>query len=161
MTVVYIGLGSNMDHPQQQVTTALTELACLPDSVLLRASTLYRSAPLGPQQQPDFINAVASLETALTAEALLDALQQIEQNHARVRTMHWGPRTLDLDILLYGDMSIKTQRLTVPHPEMTRRNFVLEPLLELDPHIDIPGAGLAIDLYRGLQAEPLQRIGAL
>ncbi len=161
MMVVYIGLGSNMDHPQQQVTAALSELACLPDTALLQASSLYQSAPLGPQEQPDFINAVASLETALTAEALLDALQKIEQNHARVRTTHWGPRTLDLDILLYGDMSIKTQRLTVPHPEMIRRSFVLEPLLELAPLIDIPGVGLAIDLYRGLQAEPLQRIGAL
>lgn len=161
MTVVYIGLGSNMDHPQHQVTAALSELACLPDTALLQTSSLYQSAPLGPQEQPDFINAVASLETALTAEALLDALQQIEQNHARVRTTHWGPRTLDLDILLYGDMSIKTQRLTVPHPEMIRRSFVLEPLLELAPLIDIPGVGLAIDLYRGLQAEPLQRIGAL
>jgi 2-amino-4-hydroxy-6-hydroxymethyldihydropteridine diphosphokinase len=161
MTVVYIGLGSNMDRPQHQVTAALADLAHLPDTALLQASTLYRSAPVGPQDQPDFINAVASVETALTAEELLDALQQIEQQHGRVRTTHWGPRSLDLDILLYGNMSIRTPRLTIPHPEMARRCFVLEPLLEIDPEVEIPGLGPAIDLYRGLQAAPLQKVDAL
>jgi 2-amino-4-hydroxy-6-hydroxymethyldihydropteridine diphosphokinase len=161
MTVVYIGLGSNMDRPQHQVTTALAELAHLPDTTLLKASRLYRSAPLGPQDQPDYINAVASVETTLTAETLLDVLQQIEQQHRRVRTTHWGPRTLDLDILLYGNMSIRTPRLTVPHPEMARRCFVLEPLLEINPEVDIPGLGPAIDLYRGLQTGPLQKVDAL
>ncbi len=157
MTVAYIGLGSNLDHPQQQVLTALAGLARLPDTVLVKASSLYRSAPLGPQDQPEFINAVAMLETTLSALTLLEALQQIELKQGRVRTVNWGPRTLDLDMLLYGNMSINTEKLTVPHPQMASRSFVLEPLLEIAPDIDIPGLGLAADMYRGLRALPLLR----
>jgi 2-amino-4-hydroxy-6-hydroxymethyldihydropteridine diphosphokinase len=135
MIYCYIGLGSNLEHPIDQVTQAFDELAALPKSRLINRSSLYRSKPVGPQDQPDFINAVAKLETELEPIALLDHLQQIEQAHHRKRLQHWGPRTLDLDLLLYGDQQIETPRLTVPHTQMTKRAFVLVPLRELDPQI--------------------------
>lgn len=138
MVRCYIGLGSNLEEPRQQVSKALEELAQLPDSRLLGASHLYRSDPVGPPGQPDYINAVACLETGLEAHALLDQLQGIEQAHDRVRKIHWGPRTLDLDLLLYGDETISTERLTVPHAFMTERNFVLWPLAEIAPELTLP-----------------------
>ncbi len=142
-TIVYIGLGSNLDNPRQQVIDALAELQALPGCRLLNHSSLYRTRPVGPQDQPDFVNAVASLATRREPHALLDELQAIEQRHARVRSgAHWGPRTLDLDLLLYGERRIDTPRLRVPHPEMTRRAFVLVPLREIaDENLPIPGAG--------------------
>lgn len=138
MVRCYIGLGSNLEEPRQQVSQALEELAQLPDSHLLDASHLYRSDPVGPPGQPDYINAVACLETGLEAHVLLDQLQGIEQAHDRVRKIHWGPRTLDLDLLLYGDETISTERLTVPHAFMTERNFVLWPLAEIAPELTLP-----------------------
>ena len=134
----YIGLGSNLEDPRQQVSTALEELAALADCQLVSASHLYRSDPDGPPGQPDYINAVACLDTTLEAHALLDQLQAIEQAHDRVRKIHWGPRTLDLDLLLYGDQQINTERLTVPHAFMTERGFVLWPLAEIAPDIELP-----------------------
>jgi len=134
----WIGLGSNLDDPHTQVSTALNELAQLPDSSLIMHSSLYRSDPVGPPGQPDYINAVAALDTQLPPEALLDALQAIEQAHQRVRKIHWGPRTLDLDLLLYGNETIATPRLSVPHPFMTQRNFVLWPLAEIAPELILP-----------------------
>jgi 2-amino-4-hydroxy-6-hydroxymethyldihydropteridine diphosphokinase len=134
----WIGLGSNLEDPLAQVSTALQELKLLPDSTLAARSSLYRSDPVGPPGQPDYINAVAALDTRLEPEALLDALQAIEQMHQRVRKIHWGPRTLDLDLLLYGDQVISTPRLTVPHAYMTERNFVLWPLAELAPELILP-----------------------
>lgn len=133
----YIGLGSNLENPRVQVETALDELNQLPGTRLLAASSLYQSRPLGPPQ-PDFINAVAELETTLSALALLDQLQALEQRHQRVRRERWGPRTLDLDLLLYGDCGIDHPRLQVPHPELARRNFVLYPLAELAPELTLP-----------------------
>ena len=133
----YIGLGSNLENPRNQVEAALEELNQLPGTRLLAASSLYQSKPLGPPQ-PDFINAVALLETTLPALALLDQLQGLEQRHQRVRREHWGPRTLDLDLLLYGDESVDHPRLQVPHPELTKRNFVLYPLAELAPELTLP-----------------------
>ncbi|HEY5717355.1 MAG TPA: 2-amino-4-hydroxy-6-hydroxymethyldihydropteridine diphosphokinase, partial [Motiliproteus sp.] len=112
----YIGLGSNLEDPIDQVQRALSELAQLPDSELRAHSRLYRSDPVGPPGQPDYINAVAELHTELAVESLLDLLQQLEQSHRRKRLVHWGPRTLDLDILLYGNQQIATERLSVPHP---------------------------------------------
>ncbi|MET3999326.1 2-amino-4-hydroxy-6-hydroxymethyldihydropteridine diphosphokinase [Marinobacterium sp. MBR-109] len=134
----WIGLGSNLEDPLLQVSTALQELKQLPDTTLVAHSSLYRSDPVGPPGQPDYINAVAALDTRLEPEALLDALQAIEQVHQRVRKIHWGPRTLDLDLLLYGDQVISTPRLTVPHACMTERNFVLWPLAELAPELILP-----------------------
>ena len=134
----WIGLGSNLEDPLAQVSTALQELKQLPDTTLAARSSLYRSDPVGPPGQPDYITAVAALDTRLEPEALLDALQAIEQMHQRVRKIHWGPRTLDLDLLLYGDQVISTPRLTVPHAYMAERNFVLWPLAELAPELILP-----------------------
>ncbi|WP_286240113.1 2-amino-4-hydroxy-6-hydroxymethyldihydropteridine diphosphokinase [Neptuniibacter halophilus] len=134
----FIGLGSNLENPIEQVSSAIEELAALPETQLLNASSLYRSAPVGPQDQPDFINAVAELETQLEAHALLDQLQALEQKHQRIRERHWGPRTLDLDLLLYGEQHIDTERLRVPHPFMRERSFVLHPLAEICPDLRLP-----------------------
>jgi len=134
----YIGLGSNLDNPRQQVNDALQELTTLAQTQLLCHSSLYRSDPVGPPGQPDYINAVALLETALEPEALLDALQGIEQAHQRVRKLHWGPRTLDLDILLYDDRIIDSERLIIPHAWMLERSFVLWPLAEIAPDLVLP-----------------------
>ena len=143
LETVYIGLGSNLDDPSGQVATALQELDELPETYLVAASSLYRSAPLGPAEQPDYVNAVAQISTGLDPLSLLDTLQALEQRHRRVRKVHWGPRTLDLDILLYGDQWIDQERLQVPHPHMHTRSFVLQPLLEIAPDIVIPGKGPA------------------
>ncbi len=142
----YIGLGSNLDNPLQQVRQALTELTQLPHSTLIKQSQLYRSDPVGPAGQPDYINAVAQIQTRLQPEALLDQLQQLEQKHRRVRLQHWGPRTLDLDILLFGDQRISTARLSVPHPYMAERSFVLYPLLEIAPELSLPDGRSLIEL---------------
>ncbi|KAA0873665.1 2-amino-4-hydroxy-6-hydroxymethyldihydropteridine diphosphokinase [Nitrincola tapanii] len=138
----FIGLGSNLDNPIEQVKRALDELAQLPDTQLIQHSALYRSEPVGPAGQPDYINAVAELNTELDAECLLDHLQALEQAHQRVRLEHWGPRTLDLDLLLYGQETIATARLSVPHPWMTQRSFVLYPLAEIAPDLQLPDGSL-------------------
>jgi 2-amino-4-hydroxy-6-hydroxymethyldihydropteridine diphosphokinase len=158
--VAYIGLGSNLENPLQQVETALQELAVLKYSSLLAHSALYRTRPIGPQSQPDYINAVASLATTLDAEGLLDQLQAIEQAHRRVRSdERWGPRTLDLDLLLYGEAIVDTPRLRIPHPEMTNRAFVLLPLTEIAPlEMDIPGMGRLQDLLLKLPGEGVERL---
>lgn len=127
----WIGLGSNLANPREQVERALEALDQLPLTHLLEASRLYASRPIGPQDQPDFVNAVARLETRLSPLALLDQLQALEQRHRRVRHRRWGPRTLDLDLLLFDDMCLASPRLTIPHPQMTRRAFVMIPLAEL------------------------------
>ena len=134
----YVGLGSNLENPIQQVSDALIELNEIPQTRLLKQSQLYRSDPVGPPGQPDYINAVALLETALEPLDLLDALQSIENAHQRKRIQHWGPRTLDLDLLLYADQQIDLERLQVPHPHMTEREFVLYPLAEIAPEIELP-----------------------
>ncbi|GGC94381.1 2-amino-4-hydroxy-6-hydroxymethyldihydropteridine diphosphokinase [Vreelandella lutescens] len=130
-TRTYIGLGSNLEHPEAQVRQALSELAALPLCQLVACSSLYATPPVGPQDQPDFINAVACLDTRLSPLALLDQLQALEQHHRRRRLRHWGPRTLDLDLLLYGERVIQQPRLTVPHPHMHARAFVIVPLAEV------------------------------
>ncbi len=137
----YIGLGSNLEDPVQQVQRALVELAAIPATRLLRQSSLYRSPPLGPPDQPDYINAVAELSTTLQPLELLDELQHIENAHGRVRGIRWGARTLDLDLLLYGDRRIDESRLILPHPGLALRAFVLVPLLEIAPALDVPGVG--------------------
>jgi len=137
----YIGLGSNLADPRSQLLTAFDELARLPRSRLQATSSLYRSAPLGPPDQPDYLNAVAALETKLAPLALLAELQAIEAAHQRVRGERWGPRTLDLDLLLYADQRIDLPGLTVPHPGLPERSFVLYPLAEIAPALAIPGHG--------------------
>ncbi|WP_199775478.1 2-amino-4-hydroxy-6-hydroxymethyldihydropteridine diphosphokinase [Microbulbifer pacificus] len=138
MTRCYIGLGSNLEHPAAQLKTALARMREIPQTQVLRCSGFYASAPIGPGEQPDYVNAVASLDTELNAETLLDALQAIENLHGRERVLRWGARTLDLDILLYGNETLDTARLCVPHPRMSERNFVLEPLAELAPDLTMP-----------------------
>lgn len=132
MEQVYIGLGSNLADPQKQLEAALAALARLPQSELLRTSSFYSSDPLGPADQPRYVNAVALLATRLQPLQLLDALQQIEQTQGRIRKAErWGPRTLDLDILLFGQQQIAEPRLQVPHYHMHARPFVLYPLAEI------------------------------
>ncbi|MGP8291849.1 2-amino-4-hydroxy-6-hydroxymethyldihydropteridine diphosphokinase [Vreelandella zhanjiangensis] len=132
LALAYIGLGSNLDDPITQVRQAISALATLPLSKLHGTSSLYASRPVGPQDQPDFVNAVVALKTSLSPLALLDQLQSLEQRHRRKRERHWGPRTLDLDLLLYDQQTIAYPRLNVPHPHMHERAFVLAPLAELD-----------------------------
>lgn len=139
MIRTYIAIGSNLVEPVQQARAAIRALAALPDSCLVAVSGLYRSKPMGPQDQPDYINAVAALDTRLTPLALLDATQQIELQQGRVRKAErWGPRTLDLDILLYGDQQIDHPNLIIPHYGMRTREFVLYPLVEIAPALVLP-----------------------
>lgn len=153
----YIGLGSNLQDPVAQVRRALQALDALPDSRLGPVSALYRSPPMGPPDQPDYINAVAALDTTLPPLTLLKHLQAIEAAHKRVRDRHWGPRTLDLDLLLYGDLELGEQGLTVPHPGMHERAFVLYPLAEIAPHLRIPGRGSLHDLLQACPRAGLEK----
>ncbi|MCW8905626.1 MAG: 2-amino-4-hydroxy-6-hydroxymethyldihydropteridine diphosphokinase [Sedimenticola sp.] len=139
--IAYIGLGSNLSDPVRQVRQALETLSTLPEVTLLKKSGLYRSSPMGPVGQPDYVNGVVQLETRLAPFPLLDLLQAIEQQQGRVRNERWGPRTLDLDLLLYGDLKMEGERLTIPHPGMAQRAFVLYPLQEIAPDLVIPGLG--------------------
>ncbi len=143
----YIGLGSNLDNPEWQLDSALAALDGIPDTRLVKYSSFYRSLPLGPSEQPDFVNAVALLNSSMMAGQLLRQLQLIENRQGRTRNgQKWGPRTLDLDLLLYGNQIIEEPELSVPHPGIRHRNFVLAPLLELAPDLEIPGLGRADQL---------------
>lgn len=142
----YIGLGANLGDPRAQLRGAVQALAAIPETRLTAVSRLYGSAPVGPQDQPDYLNAVAAVETTLTPHRLLAALQAIENGAGRVRERHWGPRTLDLDLLLYAGDEIRTDTLTVPHPEMTNRAFVIVPLLDIAPGCVLPNGLKAANL---------------
>lgn len=145
--IAYVGLGSNLDEPLRQVRDALTCIARLPNTRLIERSGFYASAPWGISDQPDFINAAAQIETTLEPQVLLDALLAIEQRAGRVRNAErWGPRQIDLDLLLYGDQRISRDGLQVPHPRIAERAFVLLPLVELDPLIELPAQGRIADL---------------
>lgn len=133
MIQAYIGLGSNLENPIAQLDRAIETLKKHDRLQAFRVSSIYGSKPVGPQDQPDYINAVASFETELSPIELLDLLQSIEQKQRRIRERHWGPRTLDLDLLLYGSEEIQHPRLTVPHPYMLERGFVMCPLNDLAP----------------------------
>lgn len=142
MALAYIGLGSNLADPPAKIRTALQALRQVPQTRVLRQSRLYRSAPWGQPDQPDFVNAVAELDTALTPRELLDALLGIEREAGRVRSgARWGPRVLDLDILVYADECIDAAGLRIPHPHLHERAFALMPLAEIAPNLHIPGQG--------------------
>lgn len=139
MTLAFIALGSNQASPLEQVGSALDALAAIPQSRVVATSSFYRTPPLGPQDQPDYLNAAVALETNLSPDVLLDHTQRIELEHGRVRKAErWGPRTLDLDIMLFGSEVISTPRLTVPHYDMKNRAFMLVPLLEIAPQCAFP-----------------------
>jgi 2-amino-4-hydroxy-6-hydroxymethyldihydropteridine diphosphokinase len=156
--VAFIGLGSNLADPVAQVSHALEALGHLPQTRVTRHSSLYRSAPVGYLDQPDFINAVAQLETELAPRALLDALLALEQDNGRTREFCNAPRTLDLDVLLYDDLQHHEHGLTVPHPQMHLRAFVLQPLLEIAPDCVIPGVGLAADAAKACEDQQLEKL---
>ncbi|RMA83263.1 MULTISPECIES: 2-amino-4-hydroxy-6-hydroxymethyldihydropteridine diphosphokinase [Enterobacter] len=139
MTLAYIAIGSNLASPLEQVNAAVQALGDIPQSQIVAVSSFYRTPPLGPQDQPDYLNAAVVLETALNAETLLDNTQRIELQQGRVRKEErWGPRTLDLDIMLFGHETISTERLTVPHYDMKNRGFMLWPLFEVAPDLIFP-----------------------
>jgi 2-amino-4-hydroxy-6-hydroxymethyldihydropteridine diphosphokinase len=146
-TDAFIGLGSNLQEPAAQLARAVAELAALPDTTLIAQSPFYASRPVGPQDQPDFVNGAVWLSTKLAPHTLLNQLQAIEQAHGRERVRHWGPRTLDLDLLIFGNQSLNDDRLTVPHRELHNRDFVLQPLLDLKPDLTLP-EGTAIAILR-------------
>jgi 2-amino-4-hydroxy-6-hydroxymethyldihydropteridine diphosphokinase len=156
--IAYVGIGANLGDARANVADALARLAAQPSCTLLRASSSYRSAPIDSSGD-DYINAVACIDTALSAPELLAALHAIEQAHGRERPYRNAPRTLDLDLLLYGDERIDTPALTVPHPRMHERAFVLAPLLEIAPDAAIPGRGLARDHIAGVAGQAIARLG--
>lgn len=154
MTLTYIAIGSNLASPLEQVNAAVQALGDIPQSRVVALSSFYRTPPLGPQDQPDYLNAAIALETALSADALLDNTQRIELQQGRVRKEErWGPRTLDLDIMLFGDAVINTERLTVPHYDMKRRGFMLWPLFEIAPDLIFPDGESLNALLTQLNAE--------
>ncbi len=161
MERVYIGLGSNLEQPMQQLRAALAALEELPHTRFDAVSSFYASDPLGPPDQPRYVNAVAALDTALLPLELLDALQRIEQQQGRVRkAQRWGPRTLDLDILLFGDRQLNDERLTVPHYHMHARPFVLYPLAEIAPGLHLPDGRPLSTLLDQCPFQGLERLAA-
>lgn len=159
MVKVYIGIGSNLHEPIRQVEVAIASLNKIPNSCVSCLSSIYRSAPLGVKDQPDFINAVAQIETGLGPHALLSHLQRIEREQGRVRDgTHWGPRIIDLDILLYGDECVSADDLLIPHPELRRREFVLYPLAEIAPDLALPDGVRVSALKEGCPPNGIQRI---
>lgn len=158
MTLAYIALGSNQASPLEQVSSALDALAAIPQSRMVATSSFYRTPPLGPQDQPDYLNAAVVLDTDLSAEALLDHTQRIELEHGRVRKEErWGPRTLDLDLMLFGDEVMHTDRLTVPHYDMKNRAFMLVPLLEIAPECRFPDGQSVAEILARLSQEGITR----
>ena len=157
----YVGIGSNLADPELQVRRAFEALAGLPDSRLLACSPLYRTAPVGPQDQPDYVNAVARLETRLSAPGLLAVLQAIERSRGRVRDgSRWGPRILDLDILLFGGACIDRPGLHLPHPELANRAFALVPLADVAPaDLSVPGLGSLASMLDRCPREGVERLG--
>lgn len=156
MVKVYVALGSNLSDPQSQLVQAVKNLQKFAKN--LRVSPFYGSKPLGPQDQPDYVNAVVEFDTDLSSLALLNKLQQIENEQGRVRLRRWGERTLDLDILLYGNEIIQSERLTVPHYDMQNREFVIVPLYDLAPHLVLPTSEVLADLRQNFIDHQMQRL---
>ncbi len=154
----FIGLGSNLGEPRDQIERAIADIGRLPETSLLASSAFYRSAPIGYLDQPDFVNAVIKIRTSLAPRQLLLALLGIERQHGRERTFSNAPRTLDLDVLLYDDIELREPGLAIPHPEMHRRAFVLQPLLEIAPDCAIPSVGLASEALRKCLDQALEKL---
>ncbi len=155
----YVGLGSNLGDPPRQIRSALDALEGIPHTHLVAHSSLYLTPPMGPRDQPDYVNAVAAVDCGLGPHALLEALQAIESRHGRVRGLErWGPRTLDLDLLLFGILRHSDEWLTLPHPGITQRAFVLCPLHEIAPELVVPGAGRVSDLVVRVSGQGLRRL---
>lgn len=166
---IFIGLGSNLDEPEKQLSVALEKLSANKNVSLLKTSSFYKTAPIGTsseneadtENQPDYVNAVCQIESILTASELLKLLLDIEKQSGRVRTIQRNSaRTLDLDLLMYGDSIINTADLTVPHPRLHNRAFVLYPLVEIAPRILIPGIGEAATLINNVSAQKIEKLGA-
>jgi 2-amino-4-hydroxy-6-hydroxymethyldihydropteridine diphosphokinase len=160
VTKAFIALGANLGDPEAQVRRAMTALTSIPETRLLAASSLYRSAPVGVGEQPEFINAVAEIETELGARALLDELLAIEARFGRRRDFPGAPRTLDLDLLLYGNQVIAEPELVVPHPRMHERAFVLAPLVEIAPDAVVPGKGAVAALLADCKDQRVEKLSA-
>tara|TARA_B100000953_G_scaffold299831_1_gene301312 strand:- start:486 stop:965 length:480 start_codon:yes stop_codon:yes gene_type:complete len=158
MTIAFIGLGSNIKLPKQQIKSAIKSIEGIALTQVLKVSSLYKSKPIGPQNQNDYINAVAKIDTDLMPLELLECMQDIENQQGRIRKEHWGPRTLDLDILMFGEEIIKDDKLTIPHAEIENRSFVLAPLAEIAPNCLIPDKGMARDLLAIIGQEDLEII---
>ena len=148
MAVVYIALGSNLNAPAEQLNTAVKAIAALPHTSVEKVSSYYGSKPMGPQDQPDYVNAVLQIQTELSPPALLDELQRIENEQGRVRLRRWGERTLDLDILLYDNLKMQSERLTIPHYDMQNREFVIVPLAEIAPERILPDGKTVAELMQ-------------
>ena len=162
-TRAYIGLGSNLGEPARQIQYAIDALAVLPLSKLINRSSLYRSPALtlpGSAPQPDYLNAAAAIDTALDPQTLLAALQRIELEQGRQREQRWGARTLDLDLLLYGSLIWQSSNLTLPHYALCERPFVVIPLLEIAPDLQLPDGRLLRDVAKALPGDTLQRMSA-
>lgn len=159
--IAFVGLGGNVGAAVTTLRAAIGDLSALPDTQLLRASRLYRTPAWGMEDQPDFVNAVAMLETQLAPQALLEHLLAIERIHGRMRDadLRWGPRTLDLDLLLYGDAVIDEPGLHVPHPQLHKRAFALQPLVEIAPETVIPGIGRASDALAAMATTGIEALG--
>ena len=158
MTLAYIGIGSNLDEPRSHVSLAFEDLGRIPDTTVVKRSSFYRSAAIGYADQPDFVNAVAEIETTLPASRLLAELKSIEARHGRKRSFRNAPRPLDLDILLYGELTMSLAHLTLPHPRMHERAFVLKPLCEVAPHALIPGVGAVKDCVEKTSDQKAERM---
>lgn len=151
--LVYIGLGSNLEQPALQIKNAILALNDLTGIKVTADSGYFKSKPMGPEDQPDYVNAVVELETVLPASELLKKCQLIEDRQGRKRSRRWGERTIDLDILLYADQQIKSKNLTVPHPGICQRDFVYMPLLKLNPEIQVPGKGMLKANIQSVEAQ--------
>ena len=156
--LAYIGLGSNLKGPKGQIEKALRVLSETKDITLLSVSSFYQSRPLLDMPGPNYLNVVCKIETELSASDLLDFCQEIEENQHRVREVKWGSRTIDLDILLYGDQIFATKRLTIPHPEMINRAFVLLPLFEIEPELKLPLLGPLKDLLERIEPSDVEKL---
>ncbi len=156
MITAYIALGSNLENPGLQLQRAVDDLDSVPGVNVTGVSKLYVSKPVGPQDQPDYCNAAVEIQTSLEALSLLDALQEIENNHGRVRTIRWGARTLDLDMILYGDQVIESERLVVPHYQMHVRNFVVLPIFDINPDLLLPSGKALVQFKNELGSDGIE-----
>jgi len=157
---VYLGLGSNLNSPPRQIRAALRAIAKLPGTRLVRCAPWYRSIAIGPGSQGRYINTVAEIDSVLKPRALLQSLQQIEKQQGRKRIVRWGPRSLDIDILLYAHQTLNTRQLQIPHPRLCERNFVLQPLVDIAPALTLPNGTPLAKLLANCSPEGIVRLSA-